>query len=365
MSTFKTKIVAIVAIALSTLGLQAPANAAGTLSWADFQLTSGYQSIQAANAATSAYMQNHTSFRILTDTKSSMLGISIGDTIMDITTNGQASQVMVSVPVDLSHSDSYYYGYVDGKFFQPLPDSPDQIPQLTNYNAALKHLGKAGASYLITPSDVPPSDMGDIRPSALFAATDTQVFRDLGDSSEANCLFSSVTVTQNSQDSSKTDYAFVATVPASGILPAIDFNIVQTIDASGIFSSQTTSVNLSGLTAEMKTTLTFGSVPQITMPPANVSVDFGDLRIAGFQYSAQQIAVTKAKAIVAKAVVAQKKAHHSALTMNDLKTAAKSLKATYRTPTLAKLDVIGTMSGIQGIATITIVKGKAVIKTVY
>ena len=335
------------------------ANAAPTtLSFAEFQLSSGYVELEALNVASDAFLatQSGIEFNISVDT--SFLGQSMTTTEQFLVTK-TATFASITTP-DEQTGDPFTinYGFANGSYFEDMNTAA--LTGIPNAEAALGRLGKSATTNLIYDSAEVPDGLSDISPDSILTGETIAPLSQLSVAQDT-MTYSPVSKAANTLDATSTDYSFNATVPASGLMPAIGVLATETFDSSNHLKAvkSVAGVPSLGLTITMTASVSVNNSLVINLPTENNSVHKNALVNMGKKISAEKLVSTKAKAVATKAK-ALAKAAKKTLAAKNITDAAKALK--YSVSSVKNgVKLTTKYQGVSGSMCVVATKGAAVV----
>jgi hypothetical protein len=357
-SKLKLSIAAIAAIFMvSSTGI--PANASPTtLSYAQFQLSFGYVELEALNVASDAFLasQSGIEFNISVDT--SLLGQSMTTTEQFLVTKTATFASITSPDEQTGAPFTINFGFANGSYFEDMNTAP--LTGIPNAEAALGRLGKSATTNLIYDSAEVPDGLSDISPDSLLTGETIAPLSQLSVAQDT-MTYSPVSKAANSLDATSTDYSFSATVPASGVMPAIGVLATETFDSSNHLREvkSVAGVPSLGLTITMTASVSVNNSMVLNLPTENNSVHKNALAKMGKRISAEKTITTKAKAIATKAK-ALAKAAKKTLVAKHITDAAKALK--YKVSSAKNgVKLTATYQSVSGSMCVVATKGAAVV----
>jgi hypothetical protein len=301
------------------------ANAATTnLTLVDFQATAGFQELQAISTASNAFLADQNGIKFEMSVENTMFGMTQTSNEVFLSTK-TASYASVTTPDELTGDPATInFGFANGSYFEEINSS--SLSMVPNGAAAIKRLGKSASTNLIHDTAQVPDGLVDVSPGFLFSGGNLDLIAQLGVAQDT-MTFSEVSKSANQTDATCNDYSYDATVPASGLVPAITVHASMTFDSASHLKSMRSSANVEsvGLSTTISTKVTVMNDLVIQAPTDANSVHMNALVNMGKKISAEKLVTTKANAISAKAK-ALAKAAKKTLVAKNITDAAKALK---------------------------------------
>ena len=355
MSKFKYAVVLATTIfALAASGVSASA-AANSLSWTQFKASAGYMELESKSQATETFLQSQQALKFDLEAKTSLLGMSMTANLA-VTSTKTASYATLTIAETAGDSEFIEFGFADGSYYEVY--TPEGVADVPNLAAALSRMKKTGSSYIKLDTAVAPEYLEDVSPATLFSSENLDP---LGDYNEnlATMTFSEVAKSANLTNAANTDYKFSATLPAAGAMPAVDLDVITTVDAADHVIGAKSTASVTGMTIETTYKVSVPVNATVTAPLESQSVHIKALMTMGKRIGAEKLVTTKAKAIATKAK-ALAKASKKTLVAKHITDAAKALK--YKVSTVKNgAKISATYQGVTGSMCVVATKGVPVV----
>ena len=355
MSKFKYAVVLATAIfAVAASGVSANA-AATSLSWTQFKASAGYMEIESKSQATDTYLQSQQALKFDLEAKTSLLGMSMTANLA-VTSTKTASSATLTIAETGGDSEFIEFGFADGTYYEVY--TPEGVAGVPNLAAALSRLKKTGSRYIKLDTAVAPEYLEDVAPATMFSSENLDPLGDYNDNL-STMTFSEVTKSANLVNAANTDHAFSATLPAAGVMPAVNLEVITTVDAASHVVAAKSTASVSGMTIETTYTVSVPVNATVTAPLESQSVHIKALMTMGKRIGAEKLVTTKAKAIATKAKALAKGAKKT-LVAKHITDAAKALK--YKVALVKNGAKISTSyQGITGSMCVVATKGVPVV----
>lgn len=355
MSKFKYAVVLATAIfAIAASGVSANA-AATSLSWTQFKASAGYMELVSKNQTTETYLQSQQALKFDLEAKTSLLGMSMTANLA-VTSTKTASAATLTIAETGGDSEFIEFGFADGSYYEVY--TPEGVAGVPNLAAALSRMKKTGSSYIKLDTAITPEHLEDVSPATLFSSENLDPLGDYNDNL-ATMTFSEVTKSANLVNAANTDYAFSATLPAAGVMPAVNLEVITTVDAADHVIAAKSTAGVTGMTIETNYKVSVPVNAAVTVPLESQSVHIKALMTMGKRIGAEKLVTTKAKSIATKAK-ALAKAAKKTLIAKHITDAAKALK--YKVTLVKNGAKISTSyQGVTGSMCVVATKGVAVV----
>ena len=365
MKLFRAVIGVVASFALVFSGSFAAKASGESLTLSEFQSSPGYQLLSDEASATAIFMSNAGAVQITTTSSMDISGTPASGSILELKSSKTKSQAKISNTNAGETVGTPLIGTFDGTLFYGPVSIASTTTGVINYDAAIARLNKSTATVLAMPTTAVPNPFTKYKPAWVYSAAQldplarlTEGFSADSLGNVAGLLFSTVEPQANADNPSSTDYVFTASSPATGQTPPYEWVVTTTFNESHVFVSQTLRAVVVDITVNIVTELSTPASIEFAAVDKTQSVALSSLVTMGRKIAAEKSLAAKAKSLATKAT-ALAKATRKALTVTQLKSAAKTLKlSTVALKTGVKLTA--KYQGVAGSVCVTAVKGKAV-----
>ncbi len=365
MKLFRAVIGVVASFALVFSGSFAAKASGESLTLAEFQASPGYQLLSDESGATASFLSTAAAAQISTTSSMEVNGTPASGTILELNSTKTKSQVTLSNTNGGEVVGTPLIGTFEGNLFYGPVNIASSANGVINYDAAITRLNKASATILAMPADGTPSPFSNYTPNQIFSGAQmdplarlTEGFSTDSLSNVAGLVFSPIVSGPTESDPTSTDYVFTVASAADGQTPPYNWLVRATFNANHVFVSESLTGTAGAISMTIVTVLSTPNSIIFPLVDSSRSVSLSSLVNMGRKIAAEKSLATKAKSLATKAT-ALAKATRKALTVTQLKSAAKTLKlSTVALKTGVKLTA--KYLGVAGSVCVTAVKGKAV-----
>lgn len=339
-----------------------PAQAANTLSLAQWNVTQGAIDLHAAMDKSDAIYASVTGLSLVTrvDESGSSIGYSTTENIHIDTTRTSSHAQYAIVDNDTQDHNNFDYYFANGSYIESVDCFQSGVQYVTDLNQTLKRLGKPNATAVNDHSSTKLEGLPDIAPSVLLSNSTRDPLGNVAGSGYV-LTYSEVTKAADLSTPTSTVFTWTGAFTLKTAPITIDLTASETFNADGLLTAMTITEHAPNSLYDLSYSVTASLSPNLVIntPVAGDMVDAAALITMGHKLDAEKSLTKKANSIVAKAK-ALAKAAKTALSAKHLTAAATALKVKFKSvKNGAKLTAV--VSKVSGSLCITAAKGKAAI----